>query len=235
MLTPHLRRVVLGGPELAGFPPPMPAASIRLLLPADDSHTIVMPTWTGNQFELPDGRRAPIRTMTPRLVDMARQELTIDVALHERGKVSDWARRAEPGVIAAISGPARGVELAADTTSLLLAGDETALPAISQLLEVVPGHIAMTVHVEVSAPSARLTLPDRAATTVDWHVTASDATPGDGFAAAVEATADLPDELWIAGEAAAVQRVRKHLYDDRGIPRSRVSAHGYWKHGRSAS
>jgi NADPH-dependent ferric siderophore reductase len=38
--------------------------------------------------------------------------------------------------------------------------------------------------------------------------------------------------VWVAGEAAAVQRIRRHLFEDRGLPRSQASVRGYWKHGR---
>jgi NADPH-dependent ferric siderophore reductase len=39
--------------------------------------------------------------------------------------------------------------------------------------------------------------------------------------------------VWVAGEAAAVQRIRRHLFDERRIPRSQTSVRGYWKHGRA--
>ena len=39
--------------------------------------------------------------------------------------------------------------------------------------------------------------------------------------------------VWVAGEAAAVQRVRRHLFEDQGLPRAQASVRGYWKHGRS--
>ena len=39
----------------------------------------------------------------------------------------------------------------------------------------------------------------------------------------------------MAGEAAAVQRIRKHLFDERDLPRSHCTVRGYWKHGRAGS
>ena len=42
-----------------------------------------------------------------------------------------------------------------------------------------------------------------------------------------------PDvRVWAAGEAAAMQRLRRHLFDERGLSRSQVVVRGYWKHGR---
>jgi NADPH-dependent ferric siderophore reductase len=39
--------------------------------------------------------------------------------------------------------------------------------------------------------------------------------------------------VWAAGEAAAMQRLRKHLFEERDIPRARTTIRGYWKHGRA--
>lgn len=234
-LSPRLRRVVLGGPELDGMEPPEPAASVRLLLPPDDGEAIVMPTWTGNQFELPDGRRAPIRTFTPRHFDPEALELTIDVVLHERGAASDWARDAAPGDEVAVSGPGRGHLVDEAAAGHLLVGDETAIPALGQLLEALPDDVAVEVHVEVADGTARVDLPAHPGAEVTWHELGAGRPPGDAMAAAVEAIDSIPDAVWIAGEAAAVQRLRKHLFEGRGMDRSSVTARGYWKHGRSAT
>jgi NADPH-dependent ferric siderophore reductase len=232
-LSGRLRRFVLGGTELAGLEIDSPAASVRLLLPPRGSGTIEMPTWTGNQFELADGRRAPIRTFTPRRLDRERLELTIDIVIHERGAASDWARSARVGDEVAISGPARGYDVNPNASSYLLAGDETAIPAISQLLEALPPTASVQVHVEIAGDSGRVELPSHPNATLEWHVSGSE--PGAAFADAVESIGELPDAVWVAGEAAAVQRVRKHLFEGRGMDRSAVTARGYWKHGRAAT
>jgi NADPH-dependent ferric siderophore reductase len=38
--------------------------------------------------------------------------------------------------------------------------------------------------------------------------------------------------VWVAGEAAAVPRIRGRLVEDRGLPRLPAWVGGYWKHGR---
>jgi NADPH-dependent ferric siderophore reductase len=38
--------------------------------------------------------------------------------------------------------------------------------------------------------------------------------------------------VWAAGEAAAMQRIRRHLFDEREVPRAQATVRGYWKHGR---
>ena len=233
--SPRLLRVVLGGDSLEGFAIEAPASSVRLLLPPAIGEPLVMPEWAGNQFELPDGRRAPIRTFTPRHHDPERHELTLEIVLHASGAATDWAKSAAIGDEVAISGPGRSEPLDAEARSFLLAGDESAIPAISQLLETIDADRSVTVHVEVTDANAVVELPEHRGASVDWHVLRSNDEPGSAMSAAVEGMDDLPDAVWVAGEAAAVQHLRRHLFDDRGLHRSAVTARGYWKHGRSAS
>lgn len=234
-VTPRMRQIVLGGPELEGFDDPGPASSVRLLLPPPGHDTIVLPTWAGNEFVLPDGARAPIRTFTPRRFDAAAGELTIEVVLHEGGAASDWARAATPGAVTAVSGPGRGYDVEHDAGSYLLAGDETALPAIAQLLETIGPDTTVEVHVEIADPSARQELPAHPRLHATWHLAEPGAAPGSAFVAAIEGLDEIAEAVWVAGEAAAVQRVRTHLADVRGRPRSTVTVRGYWKTGSSGT
>lgn len=232
-LSPRLRRVVLGGEALAGLTVDEPAASVRLLLPAADDDGLVLPEWNGNEFLRPDGSRPAIRTFTPRRFDPDAHELTLDVVLHGGGVAGTWAASAGPGAPAAISGPGRGYEVDEDAGAFVLAGDETALPAISQLLETIPPSAAVDVLVEVADPSGRVDLPGHAGASVRFVHLPPGAPPGDALVAAVE-QAEIPDgaPVWVAGEAAAVQRIRRHLFDDRGLTRQQATVRGYWKHGR---
>ena len=228
--TPRLTRVTLAGPELGGFAVDEPAASVRVLLPSPGADDLVMPEWQGNEFLLPDGSRPVIRTLTPRRVDPGALELDVEVVRHGGGRASTWAEAAGPGAPAAVSGPGRGYSFGPAPASLVLAGDETALPAISQLLEVLPAGTIATVHVEVADPSAELPLEG----TVSWHVLPDGEAPGAALLAAVRET-DIPagGRVWAAGEAAAMQRIRRHLFEERGLSRRDATVRGYWKVGRA--
>ena len=255
-MTPRLLRVTLTGPELEGLTIDEPAASVRLLLPTPGRDELVMPTWNGNEFLLSGGRRPTLRTLTPLRVDPEALELDVEVVVHEGGVASTWASTARTGegagARAAVSGPGRGYAVDAGAPAFLLAGDETALPAIGQLLDVLPAGVPVQVHVEVAHPDARLPLPRPAvpdgvpeaaqsgptdATSpgrVEWHDLPAGAAPGDALVAAVQG-AELVDgvKVWVAGEAASVQRIRKHLFEERGLSRSQCVVRGYWKHGRA--
>ena len=166
-LSPRMIRVTFAGPDLKGLTVEHPAASVRLLLPSAEGQELVMPSWNGNEFLLPDGRRPTIRTLTPRRVDPDALELEVEIVLHGEGAASDWAAAAEPGDQAAISGPGRGYAIDRDAPAFVLVGDETAIPAVSQLLEVLPTETPVQVHIEVAHPDARLALSDHPHATVE--------------------------------------------------------------------
>jgi NADPH-dependent ferric siderophore reductase len=230
-LTSRLRRFTLVGDELDGLVIDEPAASVRLLLPSPGVGKLVMPEWTGNEFLLPDGRRPLIRTFTPR--HLRRRELDLDVVLHGDIGASGWAQSASIGDRVAVSGPGRGYEIDPGADPLVVLGDETAMAAIAQLLETIPSRTRVVVHVEVARPEARLQFPDHPHATITWHDLADAEAPG---TALLEALADEPigdaTRVWAAGEAAGMQRLRKHLAR-REVDRSRTTVRGYWKAGRA--
>src|SRR5262245_14857165 len=83
-LSPHLVQVTVAGPELDDFVVEQPAASVRLLVPSPDGEGLVIPTWNGNEFLLPDGRRPTIRTLTPGVTSRG-GELSLAIVVHGRG------------------------------------------------------------------------------------------------------------------------------------------------------
>jgi NADPH-dependent ferric siderophore reductase len=226
-------RIRLGGSALAGFALPEPAASVRLLLPSPGSNELVMPAWNGNEFLLADGTRPAIRTLTPRRFDDASLELDVEIVLHGTGIASEWAAHAQPADIVAISGPGRGYTIDASASAFVLAGDETAVPAIAQLLETISAGATIEVHIEIAATDARIALPEHRGATVVWHDATTGDPPGGALVNAIR-SAVIPDgaRVWAAGEAAAMQRIRRHLFDERGIARAHTTIRGYWKVGR---
>ena len=220
-----MTRVILGGAELAGFRVDQPAASVRLLLPTDGE--LVMPRWNGNEFLNSDGSRPIIRTFTPRRFDPRSLELHLDVVLHGSGAASGWAGTTQAGDRVAVSGPGRGYDIDPNATAFLLAGDETAIPAICQLLERLP-KVPIVVHLMVTHPDAEVDL--HRDVDVTWHVASAGSTSDQPLDAAIGTTDLVPDmRIWAAGEAAAMQRIRSHLFGERGFPRSHATVRGYWK------
>lgn len=235
-LTPWMVRVTLGGPEMEGFVVDEPAASVRLLLPLLGSTDLVMPAWKGNEFLLPDGSRPIIRTFTPRRVDVVALQLDVDVVVHEGGVASQWAVAASAGDPAAVSGPGRGYTVDVGAPSFLVAGDETAIPAVGQVLDALPAQAPVRVLVELAHPDARIDLPAHPHAAVEWLDRPRASAPGAALIAAIrEADVESGCRVWAAGEAAAMQAIRRHLLDDRSLARSQMTVRGYWKHGRAGA
>src|SRR5207244_8343343 len=107
-LGPRMVRVTFGGADLAGLIGEHPAASVRVLLPSPGTADLVIPSWNGNEFLLPDGRRPVIRTFTPLRVTAGPDELDLEIVIHGGGAASAWADAVAPGGVAAVSGPGRG-------------------------------------------------------------------------------------------------------------------------------
>lgn len=232
-LSPHLRRITLGGDELADFAVESPAASVRLLLPRSGETGLTIPTWNGNEFLHDDGERPTIRTYTPRRFNADALELDLDVVLHDGGAVPAWLANAEPGDPVAVSGPGRGYDIDTAVRRFVLAGDESAIPAISQLLEHLPIAAEVVVIIEVGQPDARHDLPPHPNAGTDWLDLPPDGAPGSALVASVEGLVIAPDtRIWAAGEAASMQRIRRHLFERLGLPRKQAVVRGYWKVGR---
>jgi len=224
--------VTLVGDELVGLDPGLPAASVRLLLPRPDGE-LEVPTWQRNEFLLADGTRPAIRTLTPLRADPEHGSLEVEVVRHASGALSDWVSGTAAGDAVAVSGTGRGFEVDPAVTDYLLAGDESAIPAISTLLDALPDVASVRVVIEVEAPEGRVQLPEHPGSEISWVDLPDGAPPGEALFDAVRSARIGDDTLvWAAGEAAGVQRIRKHLFDDRGVPRGRTHVRGYWKHGR---
>ena len=217
-LTPHLVRVVLGGPGLAD-------------LPVGDctDHYV--------KLQFPDGDRTVQRAYTVRSYDAASHELTIDFVVHgDEGIAGPWALAARPGDKIGLVGPGGGYAPAADVDWHLYVGDESALPAIAASLErVSPGRRAV-VMVEVEDAADELPLSSPATLEVRWvHRASSALGPGEELVDLVT-TATLPRgdfDAFVHGEAGFVREVRRHLRGERGLPPARLSASGYWRRGRT--
>ncbi|MFI7022165.1 siderophore-interacting protein [Micromonospora sp. NPDC049900] len=168
-LSPSFVRVTFTGPDLDRFADNGYDQRIKLALPlpgqrgADLPHG---PDWYAQWRALPEHLRNPIRTYTARAVRPHLNEVDVDLVLHgDSGPATRWARRVRPGDEIAIAGPDAGYDgdhggrefRPPSTGRLLLAGDETAVPAIGGICERLPSDARGRVLLEV--PSAADALP----------------------------------------------------------------------------
>ena len=227
-LSPHMIRIRFTGPELAGFGWSGPAAHLKLIVPDEGSHEAALPT--------PDGpRSALMRTYTPRHFDAQTAQLDIDFVLHDHGPAGRWATRAQVGDRLVVMGPAPGYKVDADAAWFLLAGDDTALPAIETILAELPAQAQALVFVEVVDEHERRPLQSAAKLDVQWLARGPDPQrAGQPLEAALRAMPQFPagpGRVYVGCEAAAMRRIRELLVKERGLDRAMLVTRGYWKLG----
>jgi NADPH-dependent ferric siderophore reductase len=247
-VTSHMVRVVLGGSGFDTFrPSEFTDSYVKLVFVADEVDMAALPRpLTLDSFaDLPAATQPVVRTMTVRRADPAAREIAIDVVVHgEHGTAGPWAAAAEPGQPAYLMGPggAYTPDPAADWH--LLAGDETALPAISVALETLPADAIGQAFIEIAEPEDEIPLTAPEGVQVNWIYRGGRADligedrAGDNapLIEAVQSASWLPGQVhaFVHGEAQAVMHnLRPYIRKDRGVDAKWASISGYWRRGRT--
>lgn len=242
-ITPRTARVTFTGDALPRLMEDRPDRQVKLCLPregrsveegllpglgAEDPYGM---RWYEAFLAIPEARRPWMRSFTVRAYDRERNAMAVDFVLHgDSGPAARWGADARPGDVLGMVGPsslhARPLPAA---ERILLAGDETALPAIATVLEALPAGTRAVVHAEVAGAAEERELPP-AAGGAEVHWVHRDR--GGSLVEAVRgagAGLDGVDAAWVAGEASAVRALRRHLVGERGLPKGAVEFSGYWR------
>jgi NADPH-dependent ferric siderophore reductase len=233
-LTPHMVRVVVGGEGLArlrvgeytdhyvkvllappgvSHPEPFDLAAIRETMPRE--------SW-------PVVRTYTIRRWLPQV-----PELWVDFVVHgDAGIAGPWAVRARAGDPFRFHGPGGGYAPNPAADWHLLAGDESALPAIAAALEGMPAGARVKAFIEVSDQGEVQKLGTPGDAEITWLCRESRPV-GEALVAAVRRLEFPSGEVhaFVHGEANFVKELRAHLRRDRGVPLSQLSISGYWRRG----
>ncbi|MEI9900693.1 MAG: siderophore-interacting protein [Hyphomicrobium sp.] len=189
-----------------------------------------MPVVGPRGADFPPGAPRPEgRDYTPRLIDRDRREVVIDFVLHGDGPAAGWAATARPGDTVGMGGPRASFVVRGDFDWYLLAGDETALPAIGRRIEELPAGARVIAYIEIADPAERQSFATPAALDLHWVERSARGT----LLNAVR-TADLPagaGYTFIAGEAATSAALRDFLVSARGVDPAFIKAAGYWRDG----
>jgi NADPH-dependent ferric siderophore reductase len=207
--SPGFIRVRLEGPEAARFG--ANSLHFRLLLPPRGRE----PRWpriaASGRTIWPEGEDAlhrPVYTTAAQEGDW----LDFDIFRHPGSPTSDWAEENPVGQTVGIVGPGGG--WCPEASSLLLFGDETALPAIARMLALATGEVRAYVQV---APENLCELAGdcRVSSVADLN-------------AALEECGAAPGcHVWFAGHADAARKARTHL-SARGFNKRDFTAVAYW-------
>lgn len=231
-LTPRMRRITLGGPELAGFTSLGTDDHVKLLFPQNAEQTAALETMVLGAGK-DNGSLPEMRDYTPRRYDLEKLELDIDFVLHGDGPASTWAEQARPGQFLHIGGP-RGSMIVPDIfDSYLLIGDETALPAIARRLEGLAANRKALVVIEVENGAEQQVLESKAQVNVIWVLRDGGK---DNLLTTVKELQVPKGNLyaWVATETKVSRQIRRVLLDEHGLNEQFVKAVGYWRAEGSA-
>jgi len=244
-LTPGMRRITLAGAQLReftsanGFAQPAFDSTgfdddIRLVFCYPGEAQPVLPVQKEKGLDLPRDPRPLSRIYTVRRWEPKTGELDVDFVKHGIGIGTTWAYRAQVGDRVHFFGPSSSRALPQDADWLLVAGDDTTIPAITRLLEELPEGTRAQVFIEVAEKEHRQKLRELPGVEVTWLVR-------DGAEAGK--TTHLMDAVrncgwwdgrpfaWLAGEQATVRNMRRHLVEDRAVPKENIEFIGYWRRG----
>ena len=235
-VTPHLIRITLEGEDLRDFESQSFDDHVKVFFPADGADRPVLPTiGPEGAVQIPGAERPIARDFTPRRYDRTAGKLDLEFVLHDTGPATRWAAQARPGQHLGIGGPRGSMIIPTAFDWHLLAGDETALPAIARRLEELPAGVRALVVVEVSTAAEEVRFDTRAQMQVKWcHRSQA---VGSALVAGLQAIDALPageGYAWAAAEASVIRQIRQHLLA-LGMSKSRIRAASYWKNGAPAT
>jgi NADPH-dependent ferric siderophore reductase len=232
-VTPHMRRVIVSCDDVTPFV--NGGMHVRILVPPRGR----VPVWP---TLLPDGRTGwpegddelVVRVYTIRAVDNERRELWLDFVQHPAPGVrtpgADFARDAKSGDRLALLGPGGGGIPQAAT--ILMAGDESALPAMARIAAEVPANTRIRAIIEVADATEEQPMPSGGTLEIRWlHRKTYPKGTDKGFSEAVKdaiASMDEDTYVWVACEKDQMRSIRG-LLTQRGHDRKRMYAAWYWQ------
>ena len=220
LITPHMLRVTLGGPGLDGFPTDSDGGYIKLRLAEPDG----------------EAGKPLIRTYTVRHYDAEARELDVDFVIHDSdGPAANWATACEPGDKIKVGGPGPKKLLDFNADWFLLAGDMSALPAISANIERMgpdaKGYALLEI-IDVADQQPLETPPDLK---VEWIVNSDPEVENSVLFDRVKALEWLPGRpyVWVAGEFSQSLSIRALMKSERNVTREQMYVSSYWQIGKN--
>lgn len=233
-ITPHLQRIRFAARDLGRYA--SGGLHIRLLLPPAGREPVWPIIGADGLLVWPDGEDALIvRVYTIRAIDVQAGVIDVDFVLHP-GVVTPAAHFAEtatPGQVIGMIGPGGGDVPAA--TNLLMLADDTALPALSRILESLPETTRATVFLEVDGETDRLAL-ERPNVTITWLYRSGQPAGTAGLLSAALREMDpqsVPEDVyvWAGCEFADFRQIRRIVRKDWGLGKDRQLIVSYWRRG----
>lgn len=236
-LTPHMVRLYIGGENFAKFnqnaftDPYIKIFFVKPELGLEPPYNVQELRETLAPEDLP-----VTRTYTVREVNSNEGWISVDFVVHgEAGLAAPWAAAAEPGERVVFSGPGGGYAPDASADWHLLAGDESALPAIASSIEAMPEDAVGVAIIEVGGVADEQEISAPAGIEIRWvHRGDAEAGTSDVLVEAVRSLEwrDGRVQVFAHGEREAIKKLRDVFFKDHELERKQVSISGYWAYGR---
>lgn len=238
-VTPHMRRITLRGSDLAYYASDTDY-HVKLLIPPSSDREPEWPTLGADGIiRFPQGENAPLlRKYTIRAIDVERGTLDIDFVLHDdAGPGSRWAAAATEGDVIGVLHRSSARDLR-PADWYLLAGDETALPAIARMLEILPDTARGVALIEVADEAEEQPLALKPGFSIRWlHRNSAEAgttTLLQDAARAIEWPAEGTSvHIWSGTEFDAFRNLRAYIRKERGVPTANQLVVSYWRKGKT--
>ncbi|MDR6903859.1 siderophore-interacting protein [Rhizobium miluonense] len=231
-ITPHMRRVVVATDDARHFVDG--GLHVRLLIPPKGREPVWPHTEPDGRIHWPKGDDAlTIRAYTIRSIDLERGEMSIDFVVHEGDDVpgATWAMTARRGDRAGLIGPGGGGVPTA--RKLILAGDETALPAIARIAASVPADAVLRIFLEVAGKQEEQSLTSSASMDITW-LHRNDAAAGmtdtlERILRDIVPAVDPETFVWAACEQKQARAIRTFVKSEIARDPSTFSIAAYWQ------
>lgn len=237
-LSPAMVRIIAGGPGITAVEDNGRTDAYTKMLFAHPDTDLTPPyDLDALRGELPIELLPSRRTYTVRKFDLANDAIWIDFVVHgTSGVAGPWADNAVPGDAVVLGGIGGGYAPDPDADWHLLAGDDSALPAISAALEAMPRSAEGIALLEVDGDADHLAIDAPDGVQVRWlHRDGRAAGTTDILTDAVRDLRwrDGRVQVFAHGERGAMKSLRPFLTDTRGLDRTQLSLSAYWAYGRA--
>jgi NADPH-dependent ferric siderophore reductase len=234
-LSPHMQRVRFSARDLARFA--RGGLHIRLLLPPKGRQPVWPQMGADGLVVWPSGANALIaRVYTIRAIDVAGGWFDVDFVLHPGSDTpaATFAENARRGDVIGMFGPGGGD--VPEAQSLLLLGDDTALPAIGRILDNMAPATQADVFIEVDSPADAIPLAEGDNIRVSWLYRQGRAAGTAGLLSEALRKMDpatLPPNVyvWAGCEFTDFRELRKIVRKEWGLKKDRQLIVAYWRRG----
>lgn len=232
-LSHELVRISFDCPSIKGEDLPLTDHYIKLLFVPEDADYSWPFDWGEIRRTYPRHLQPVTRTYTLRRVDTQAGTFDVDFVTHgDKGLAGPWAQQAKVGDVIAFAGPGGKWAPSTEFGHFVLAGDESASPAIAAALENLPEGTTAQAFIEVEDEDSHFEMPEPENTELVW-VHRKGATHGTELSAAVQ-KAGIPQQRtgwFIHGVAEMLKELRRFLFVDNAVNKKDVSISGYWRIG----